>query len=159
MAFADGDDITQDYQFELSIDGVSDFVFGAGANGIWLDFYKTAPTNLFGYGDAKTQDVDIAGSNGSFANGDYQSVRQISIPVLLRNAATEATLFANLAALEAVWAPLAVDAQLAFQWPSISLHWYMGRPRAMAVDVSLQRRGVIRALLRFDCLDPALAGP
>lgn len=159
MAFDDGAGITTDFQFELSIDGVSNTVFGAGASGVWLDFLKTAPEGLFGFETVKSQDVDLPGSAGAYANPDYLGIRQITLPIMFRQAADEATLVGNMVAFQAVWAPLAVDAQLAFQWPSAGLHWYLGRPRGMKVDISQQRRGAIRALLRFDCPNPVLAGP
>lgn len=156
MAFPDGAGITEDYQFELADDASTTFLFGAGVNNIWLDFYNTAPTNLLGYPDAKTQDVDLPGTDGAYANPDYQSVRQISLPVIIRNAATETALVAALLALQTAWAPKTVDWQLAFQWPSLDVAWYFGRPRGMTVDLSRQRRGLIRVLLRFDCPSPAL---
>lgn len=162
MAFDDGASITGDFQFELSVDNdtdpPTDFVFGVGVSGIWLDFTKTAPDGLFGHLDAKTQDVSLFGVDGGYANPDYQAVRVIHLPVILRNAATEADLFNNLTALQTSWAPKPFDAQLALQWPGLGLGWYLGRPRGMTVDISLQRRGVIRALLRFDAMNPVFVG-
>lgn len=156
MAFADGADITADYQFELSTDVPATFLFGAGENNVWLDFVSTAPTNLIGYPDAKTNDVALPGADGAYANPDYQSVRQITLPVIVKDVDTEADLVTAVKALYVAWAPSTVDQQLAFQWPGFGLAWYVGRPRGLATDLSQQRRGLVRVLLRFDCPSPGL---
>lgn len=150
MAF--GDLLVADFQFQLV-----DTLYGTGQHGVWLDD-KTPPSGMFDVPDTKTQDVDLPGVDGAAANPDHMGVRQIHLSVVIRQAA-EATLINNLVALQTAWAPVAADADLYFQWPGIGVFGFQGRPRGMQVDLSLQRRGAIRALLRFDCPSPAMQLP
>lgn len=144
---SNGDLITLDYQFQLH-----NTLYGRGQNGVYLD-NKTIEG--FGIPDAKTQDVNFTGRDGSYGNPDYVSVRQITIPAMVK-ATTEATAMTSLKALSLIWVPQTADTDLAFKLPGWGKFYVNGRPRGAKFDLALERRGVIRVLLRFDALDPTI---
>lgn len=146
-----GDAITTDFQFQID-----ETVFGHGTGGVWIDSVNV--DGILDVPETKTQDVTLYASAGVYANPDYAGIRTIHIPVIIRNA-VEGTLVTNLVALQTAWAPVAASVDLYFQWPGIGLFGFSGRPRGMTADVSKQRRGVIHALLRFDCPDPTMTVP
>lgn len=144
-----GDAIAKDFQFQIA-----DTVYGTGEGGVWLDGVDQFPAGILDAPDAKTQDVVLNGMDGSYANPDYVGVRVLKIPVVLKGA--EATIVSDLFALLGVWVPQTADIDLWFQWPGIGKFGFNGRPRGVVTDLKLQRRGAIRALLRFDCPDPTV---
>lgn len=142
-----GDMLAGDYQFQLG-----STLYGRGSNGVYLD--GGTPLSGLGVPDAKTQDVVLNHANGVFANPDYLQMRSISIPVIIKD--TPSNAFSSFAALIAAWAPLTSDIDLAFQLPGWGKIYVLGRPRGLKDDFKVANRGVIRALLRFDCPDPTI---
>lgn len=145
----DGDLLTLDYQWQLV-----DTLFGRGAGDTWLQQMGQSIEGL-GAPDVKTQDVPYAGRDGSAGNPDFNDVRLITIPAMIRSATPEDATTA-FAALQSAWAPVAADVDLTFQLPGPVKPEVHGRPRGFTEDFSLVYRGVIKVLLRFDCLDPTL---
>jgi hypothetical protein len=134
---ANGNLITLDYEFQLH-----DTLYGQGQNGVSLEGGKS-PIEGLGVPDAKTQDVVFTRQDGSYANPDYLSVRQLTINCMIR-ATTEASAMTSLKALSLAWVPQTADLDLAFQLP--------GWGKFMVNE----RQAVIRVVLRFDCPDPTI---
>jgi hypothetical protein len=107
---ANGNLITLDYEFQLH-----DTLYGQGQNGVSLEGGKS-PIEGLGVPDAKTQDVVFTRQDGSYANPDYLSVRQLTINCMIR-ATTEASAMTSLKALSLAWVPQTADLDLAFQLP------------------------------------------
>lgn len=143
----DGNLITQNYQFQLH-----NTLYGCGSNGVSIEYGKTIEG--LGVPDAKTADVDYARAAGVYANPDYLPIRLITIPVIMKG--TETAVMTNLKALSLAWIPLTTDTDLAFKLPGWNLFEVHGRPRGAKFDLSLERSGAIRVLLRFDCPDPTI---
>lgn len=141
-----GDLLANDYEFQLG-----ETLYGRGNGGVQLDI---KPVEGLGVPDAKTQDVLWFGADGAYANPDYLSVRQLTIPCIMK-ATTETTVMTNLKALTLDWVPQTADIDLAFQFPAFKFY-VMGRPRGLKADLEHERRGVVRVLLRFDCPDPTM---
>ena len=144
----DGDSITKDFQWQLH-----DTLYGCGANGFHLEYGKTIDGLCVP--DAKSQDVDFAAHDGIYANPDFVSVRQIVIPAIIKSP-TESQAMSNLKAFTLIWVPKTTDTDLAIRLPGWGLFEVHGRPRGAKVDLTLERQGVVRVLLRFDCPDPTI---
>lgn len=145
-----GDLLTADWQWELD----STSLFGTGQNGVWIQLGQSIEG--LGAPDAKTADVPLYGRDGAAGNPDFNDVRIILIPALLRG--TPAVTGANMKALAALWAPVEVDVTLALQLPGWGQFYVNGRPRGCKPDTADFNRitGLIRTVLRFDCLDPTM---
>lgn len=146
---ADGDNITQDYQFQLH----DSIAFGCGGGGISLDL--SAPIEGLGVPDTKTQDVVYNFRDGSYPNPDYLKPRVVTLGCMIRQSSA-ADAMNDLDAFNAVWVPFAASTELAFQLPGWGLKKVNGRPRGAKADLTLMRYGVIRFLARFDALDPTI---
>jgi hypothetical protein len=144
-----GDQLTTDYQFQLHTT-----LYGRGTNGVWIEMGKSVEG--LGVPDVKTQDVEYARQDGSYANPDYLQVRQITIPCVMRITSTVAAVMTNLKALTLAWVPVAADTDLAFQLPGWNKFYVNGRPRGAKVDLTDVQFGAVRVLLRFDCPDPTI---
>lgn len=145
---ADGNLITLDYQWQLH-----DTLYGCGANGVSLDNGKSI--DGLGVPDAKTQDVEYFGRDGSKPNPDYLMPRVVTIPAIIKGG-TVSTVWTNFMALTVDWVPRTASTELAFQLPGFGKFKINGRPRGAKADLALGNRGVIRVLLRFDALDPTI---
>lgn len=144
---APGDLLTANYQFQLHQD-----LFGRNNNSVRID--ATTPIEGLGVPEAKTQDVMLWGQDGVYANPDYESMRIITIPALIR-ATSEGAAFSAFYTLKTKWHIGTGSTDLAIQLPNYKFY-VMGRPRAIKEDLKLQKSGVIRCLLRFDCPDPTI---
>lgn len=144
---ANGDLLVKDWQFQIA-----DTLYGTASNGVSLDLAH--PVTGIGHADAKTQDVVFNFGDGSYGNPDYKNPRLLTIPVIIKQG-TAALSMAAFHALLVVWTEQVADIDLAFQFPG----WKFlvnGRPRGVKDDQSQLKYGAIRALLRFDCLDPTI---
>lgn len=144
--------LSADYQWEFN----STQLYGgaAGTGGLWLQYGQSIEG--LGTPETKTADVSLYGRHGSYANPDFYDPRVITIPVLSRGTPT-AAMTAMGTVTKSVWAPTAADVSLAFQLPGLGKFYVMGRPRGAKTDLSYMNRGVVLALLRFDCLDPTIS--
>lgn len=143
-----GDLITADFQFEIrtTLYGrtTSVLIDDPGVGGI-------------GNPDAKTQDVDLPGRDGVYANPDYQQMRAVTIPVLLTSAPLSAsTVMTTLKALMASWVVSTSDIPLVIQLPGFGKFKVLGRPRSLKPNLTQMSGGLITADLRFDCPDPTI---
>ncbi len=143
-----GDMLTADYQFQLV-----ETLYGTGNGGVRLDV--ATPIDGLGVPDAKTQDVVFNSKDGSYANPDYLTVRLLSIPVILRGTSPSAVM-TSFKALTLAWVPVSADVALAFQLPGWGKFYVNGRPRGIKTDLKLMNRSAVRAILRFDCPNPAI---
>lgn len=145
---APGDLLTANYQFQLH-----ETLYGTGSNGVRIENHQ--PIEGLGVPDAKSQDVEYAGRDGSYGNPDYLSVRMITIPIVMKSASASTTM-TNFKGLTQSWVPLTADTDLAFQLPGWGKFYINGRPRGAKADLTLVNRAVVRVLLRFDCPNPAI---
>lgn len=142
--------LTLDYQWQL--EGT---LYGCGSNGVSLQDGQSI--DGLGVPDTKTQDVEYFGRDGVKPNPDYQQLRVVTIPAIIRigtanaNVAAVWTSYTNLCN---AWVPVAASVSLAFQLPGFGKFHLNGRPRGVKGDLSRGNRGVIHALLRFDAVDP-----
>lgn len=145
---AAGDLVVADYQLELRA-----LLMGA------TTIYEVDIAGLKGLGSpaAKTADTPLDGRDGSIGAPDFLDVRVITIPVVILGA-TPADAFDGLAALNTAFAPTAdgVDLPLYFQVPGWGKVFVNGRPRSLEDDTSQAKNSVIKALGRFDALDPTV---
>jgi hypothetical protein len=146
---ANGDLLTADYQFQLH-----NTLYGRGNNGVYLESGKN-PIDGLGVPDAKIQDVEFWGRDGSYANPDYLSLRLITITAMVKGATASAGM-TSLKSLTQSWIPLTADTDLAFQLPGWGKFYVNGRPRGLKSDLTLMHRGIVRVLLRFDCPTPTI---
>lgn len=144
---AAGDMLTLDYQFQFHTT-----LYGRANNGVSLDL--ATPIDGLGVPDSKTQDVPYNFGDGSYANPDHLDMRLITIPVVLRGGST--TAMTNFKALTLAWVPMSADTDLAFQLPGWGKFYVNGRPRGIKADLAVMKFGAVRALLRFDCPNPAI---
>lgn len=149
-----GDLITADYEFQLH-----NTLYGRGNNGVYVDGLKSGsaggPIQGLGVPDAKTQDVDYAHQDGSYANPDFLTPRLITISCFVKGA-SETAAMTSLKALSLAWVPQTADTDLAFRLPGWGVFYVNGRPRGAKFDITHERKGVIQVLLRFDCPNPAI---
>lgn len=143
-----GDLLAANYQWQLH-----ETLYGAGSNSLHWQYGKTIEG--LGVPDAKTQDIVYNLKDGSYANPDYLSVRQILIPAMVR-ATTETAAMTALKALTLAWVSMTTDTDLAFQLPGWGKFYVNGRPRGAKVDLTNERQGVVWVMLRFDCPNPTI---
>lgn len=142
-----GDLLTTNGHFQLGTT-----LYGLGSNGVSID--NSTTIDGLGVPDAKTQDVVLNYTDGSYANPDYLTMRLITIPIVMRG--LSATIMASFKALTLAWVPQIADIDLAFQLPGWNKFYVLGRPRGAKADLQLMNRGAIRVLLRFDCPNPTI---
>lgn len=143
---------------------------GGGGGGSMLDTTATLRSLTMGTGtdyiieepgitglgtpDTKTADSVLGARDGSFGAPDFLDVRVITIPILILGA-DAADAFDKLDALNAAWEPcrdgVDIDLDLSLPGRDVTL---VGRPRGVVDDCSEMGQGTIRALCRFDGLDP-----
>lgn len=128
------------------------FTMGTGTD------YVIEEPGITGLGvpQTKTADTQLDGRDGSFGAPDFNDVRVITIPILILG--TDAgDAFNKLATLSDAWEPArdGVDLDLVLTLPGWGATVLVGRPRGVVDDCELMGQGTIRALCRFDALDPA----
>jgi hypothetical protein len=146
---ANGDLLTADYQFQLH-----NTLYGRGNNGVYLENGKN-PIEGLGVPEAKIQDVEYWGRDGSYANPDYLQLRLITISAMVKGTSI-ASMMTSFKSLTQSWIPLTADTDLAFQLPGWNKFMVNGRPRGLKADLTNANRGVVRVLMRFDCPDPTI---
>lgn len=104
----------------------------------------------------KTADTQLDGRDGSFGAPDFNDVRVITIPIVILGT-DAADAFNKLDNLNDAWQPArdGVDLDLVLTLPGWGEVVLVGRPRGVVDDCALMGSGIIRALCRFDALDPA----
>lgn len=108
----------------------------------------------------KTADTPLDGQDGSSGAPDFLDVRTLTIPLII-NGTDAGDAFTLLAALNTAWAPAedSVDLELTLTLPSWDPFVVVGRPRGVDVDMTEMGAGVMRALCRFDGLNPNFQSP
>lgn len=102
----------------------------------------------------KTADVDLLHDDGAYGSPDYQGVRVISIPFLLRG--TPAQAMGYLKDLHTVWAPSTTDLPLYIQLPGFGKFYVNGRPRGLLENTRWAHFGEVTAEATFVALDPTI---
>jgi hypothetical protein len=146
-----GDLLALSYQWQLADSGT---LYGAGSHSTHLEYGKTI--GGLGGPTAKTQDVPFNFGDGSYANPDHLTMRVITIPAVVRAPGNPNTAMVEALSLGGVWAPVATDVSLAFQFPGPLKFYLMGRPREAVMDTTDVDKGAVYLLLRFDCPDPTI---
>lgn len=146
---SNGNLLAADWEFQLH-----NTLYGRATNGVSLDATASPPVDGLGVPDTKSQDVESFGQSGAYPNPDYSLPRVITLAVIIRS--TASTAGTTLVALNTAWQPVTSDTDLGIQLPGYKFY-VNGRPRGLKPDMKLHKFGVIRALLRFDCvLDPSI---
>lgn len=108
-----------------------------------------------GVPDTKTADTVFDGRDGAFAAPDFLSVRVVTIPIVILGSSPDDA-FDGLAALNTAWGPArdGVDLTLVLTLPGWGTVNLIGRPRGVVADTKEMKNSTIRALCRFDGMDP-----
>ena len=146
-----GDLVTAPYQVELR-----GLLMGSGT----VYAIGPAPAVIEGVGGiapVKSADVELAHQDGSYGANDYQGVRVITVPIIIRSGSMAASNSA-LDALTTAWAPSTTDIALWWRLPRSDnkRSWVMGRPRACTPEYRLWKGGAIPVLCTFYALDPTI---
>lgn len=134
---------------------IRDLDFGSGTQ------YQVDPAGIGGLGSptVKTADTQFDGRDGSFGAPDFLDIRVITIPlIILGESPEDAT--SLLDDLNDAFAPCrdGVDITLELTLPGWgTARAWTGRPRGVDVDSASLKNSTLRALCRFDALDPNYA--
>lgn len=145
--------VSADYQAELR--GLlmgSGTVYGIGPR----------PASIEGLGlmQPKTNDLEYAHKDGSFAGQDKRGIRVVTVPIIIRQT-TAANAMNSVNTLKTAWDVATIDIALTFQLPGWGVFHVNGRPRGLDVEIptELKQRFAITCLGTFVCTTPTIFFP
>lgn len=145
-----GDQIDQDWQVEIRA-----LLTGEGTD------FEFGPEGIGGLDELPVDgsgDVELDNEDGTYLGLDFTGPRTLTFPYEITKPGDPAAAGSLYwATLRPAWAKsTSIDLELHMQLPGIGHLMFMGRPRGLVPDLTLQKHGLIRAFAIFHCGDTTI---